>query len=91
MLFCCTPNLYADSFLVFQIQYENGINGILADEMGLGKTVQTIALLAHLVEQGLAGPFLIIGPLSTVSNWMAELQRFAPKVCFVLFFQFTSF
>ena len=65
---------------LIQLQYENGINGILADEMGLGKTLQTIALLAHLVEQGLAGPFLIVAPLSTVSNWMAELKRFAPKV-----------
>ena len=80
-----TRHILMDSKIVyklcaFQLQYENGINGILADEMGLGKTLQTIALLAHLVEQGLAGPFLIVAPLSTVSNWIAELKRFAPKV-----------
>ena len=32
--------------------YHNGMNGILADEMGLGKTLQSIAILAHLNEQG---------------------------------------
>jgi SNF2 family DNA or RNA helicase len=31
--------------------YNNNLNGILADEMGLGKTIQTIALLAYLMER----------------------------------------
>jgi SNF2 family DNA or RNA helicase len=30
--------------------YNNNLNGILADEMGLGKTIQTIALLAYVME-----------------------------------------
>ncbi|RKO88346.1 SNF2 family N-terminal domain-containing protein, partial [Blyttiomyces helicus] len=60
--------------------YQNGINGILADEMGLGKTLQTIAFLAHLFEMGCRGPFLIVVPLSTLSNWMSEIARFAPKL-----------
>ncbi len=63
-----------------QVLYENAINGILADEMGLGKTVQCIAMVAHLVEQNIMGPFLVCGPLSTVPNWVAEFKRFAPKV-----------
>jgi len=54
--------------------YENGLNGILADEMGLGKTVQCISLLAHLIAHGVSGPFLIIGPLSTLANWVREIQ-----------------
>ncbi len=54
--------------------FENGINGILADEMGLGKTIQTIALFCHLVEMGVAGPFLIVAPLSTVPNWVKEFK-----------------
>jgi SNF2 family DNA or RNA helicase len=45
--------------------YENGLNGILGDEMGLGKTVQSIAMLAHLVEQKVSGAFMVVGPLST--------------------------
>jgi len=60
--------------------YENGVNGILADEMGLGKTIQCIALICHLVTNGIEGPFLICAPLSTIPNWIAELKRFAPKV-----------
>ena len=63
--------------------YENGLNGILADEMGLGKTVQTISLLCFLMEQGIQGPFLIVAPLSVVSNWTLELSTFAPSLSFV--------
>ena len=48
--------------------------------MGLGKTIQCIALVAHLIEQRIEGPFLIVAPLSTVPNWIAEFRRFAPKV-----------
>lgn len=60
--------------------YDQGINGILADEMGLGKTVQSIALLAHLVERhGVQGPFLVVSPASTLHNWMDELARFVPS------------
>ena len=55
--------------------WQNGLNGILADQMGLGKTVQTIALLAHLISHGIHGPFLVVAPLSTLSNWIAEIQR----------------
>ncbi|KAH3670530.1 hypothetical protein OGAPHI_001045 [Ogataea philodendri] len=60
--------------------YQNGLNGILADEMGLGKTLQSIALIAFLIEQGINGPFLVCCPLSTVSNWVAEFTRFAPDI-----------
>lgn len=48
--------------------------------MGLGKTVQTIAFLAYLRERGVWGPFLIVVPLSTISNWMSEFKRFLPTV-----------
>jgi ATP-dependent helicase STH1/SNF2 len=61
--------------------YNNRLNGILADEMGLGKTIQTIALITHLVEsKNLAGPYLIVVPLSTLSNWALEFQRWAPSL-----------
>jgi SNF2 family DNA or RNA helicase len=53
--------------------YNNHLNGILADEMGLGKTIQTISLLCYLIEyKKNFGPFLIVAPLSTIPNWMAE-------------------
>ncbi|KAI9778984.1 MAG: hypothetical protein M1839_007795 [Geoglossum umbratile] len=65
--------------------YENGLNGILADEMGLGKTIQTISFLAFLREKGTMGPFLIAAPLSTLSNWVDEFERFAPAIPVVLY------
>ena len=61
--------------------YNNNLNGILADEMGLGKTIQTIALLCHLIEyKKNFGPFLIVAPLSTIPNWMAEFEKWAPSI-----------
>ncbi|XP_019754078.1 ATP-dependent helicase brm [Dendroctonus ponderosae] len=61
--------------------YNNNLNGILADEMGLGKTIQTIALLTYLMEKKkVNGPFLIIVPLSTISNWMLEFEKWGPSV-----------
>ncbi|XP_077101693.1 SWI/SNF-related matrix-associated actin-dependent regulator of chromatin subfamily A member 4 isoform X4 [Siphateles boraxobius] len=61
--------------------YNNNLNGILADEMGLGKTIQTIALITYLMEnKRLNGPYLIIVPLSTLSNWVYEFDKWAPSV-----------
>lgn len=61
--------------------FNNNLNGILADEMGLGKTIQTIALITYLMEKKrVNGPFLIIVPLSTLSNWVLEFDRWAPSV-----------
>lgn len=71
--------------------FENGLNGILADEMGLGKTLQTIAFLAHLCENGVTGPFLVVAPLSTTHNWCSEFEkcalanRFAPSITVMLY------
>ncbi|CAH1761508.1 3617_t:CDS:10 [Entrophospora sp. SA101] len=61
--------------------YNNRLNGILADEMGLGKTIQTISLITYLIEKKRQnGPFLIIVPLSTLTNWMVELEKWAPDI-----------
>ncbi|KAJ4942469.1 hypothetical protein JOQ06_012335 [Pogonophryne albipinna] len=61
--------------------YNNNLNGILADEMGLGKTIQTIGLITYLMEhKRINGPFLIIVPLSTLSNWVYELDKWSPSV-----------
>lgn len=68
-----------------KVLYENGVNGILADEMGLGKTIQVIALVAALVDRGLPGPYLVVAPLSTLPNWVGELQRFTPSLKVVLY------
>lgn len=49
-------------------------NCILADEMGLGKTIQSITFLFEIFFMGLRGPFLIIAPLSTITNWEREFR-----------------
>lgn len=66
--------------------YNNNLNGILADEMGLGKTIQTISLVTYLVEMKKNhGPFLIIVPLSTMGNWVRELDLWAPSLSKVVY------
>jgi ATP-dependent helicase STH1/SNF2 len=61
--------------------YNNNLNGILADEMGLGKTIQTISLITYLIEHKRQnGPFLVIVPLSTLTNWNLEFEKWAPSV-----------
>nr|XP_004233969.1 ATP-dependent DNA helicase DDM1-like isoform X1 [Solanum lycopersicum]XP_010317212.1 ATP-dependent DNA helicase DDM1-like isoform X1 [Solanum lycopersicum] len=65
--------------------WQNGLNGILADQMGLGKTIQTISFLAHLKGNGLHGPYLVIAPLSTLSNWMNEIERFVPSINAIIY------
>ena len=57
----------------------SGMGGFLADDMGLGKTAQTIAHIAiEHAEARLDRPVLIVVPTSLVSNWTAELAKFAP-------------
>eukprot|EP00096_Caligus_rogercresseyi_P008161 TRINITY_DN2655_c1_g3_i1.p1 TRINITY_DN2655_c1_g3~~TRINITY_DN2655_c1_g3_i1.p1 ORF type:complete len:1292 (-),score=611.11 TRINITY_DN2655_c1_g3_i1:163-4038(-) len=66
--------------------YNNNLNGILADEMGLGKTIQTIALITYLMEKKKnMGPYLIIVPLSTLSNWTLEFEKWAPSASVVAY------
>ena len=61
--------------------YNNRLNGILADEMGLGKTIQSIALVSYLISvKQQMGPYLIIVPLSTLSNWSNEFLKWAPSI-----------
>lgn len=66
--------------------FNNNLNGILADEMGLGKTIQTIGLITYLMEKKkVNGPFLIIVPLSTLSNWVLEFEKWSPSVFVVAY------
>ncbi|KAK0208011.1 SNF2-family ATP dependent chromatin remodeling factor snf21 [Desarmillaria ectypa] len=61
--------------------YNNRLNGILADEMGLGKTIQTISLISFLIEvKRQRGPYLVIVPLSTMTNWSGEFAKWAPSI-----------
>ncbi len=67
--------------------HEIGSGGVLADDMGLGKTVQTLALLLAVKNEdskieGKRKPFkaLIVAPTSVVTNWLREMDRFAPSL-----------
>ncbi|XBW38780.1 hypothetical protein QEN19_004364 [Hanseniaspora menglaensis] len=66
--------------------YNNKLNGILADEMGLGKTIQSISLVAYLFEvKKEKSPFLVIVPLSTITNWTLEFEKWAPSLRTVIY------
>ncbi|XP_074856647.1 chromodomain-helicase-DNA-binding protein 1-like isoform X2 [Carettochelys insculpta] len=65
--------------------YEIQRGCILGDEMGLGKTCQTIALLVYLTGKLNKRLFLILCPLSVLSNWKEELDRFAPGLSCVAY------
>ena len=66
--------------------YEIGAGGVLADDMGLGKTVQTLALLLAVkaadekADNGRPFKALIVAPTSVVTNWLREMDKFAPSL-----------
>ena len=67
------------SWLAFLRQF--GLGTCLADDMGLGKTIEFIALMLYLREKKLVhAPTLLICPMSVVSNWKMEAERFAPSL-----------
>ena len=49
----------------------------LADDMGLGKTLQALVILLHRAQLGAA---LVVCPVSVVSNWVSEAEKFAPTL-----------
>lgn len=66
--------------------YQNarvGFGSLLADDMGLGKTLQTICLLLKIKQEGQLGSgqkALVVAPASLLTNWQAEVERFAPAL-----------
>jgi len=70
----------------FSWMYRNfriGFGSIIADDMGLGKTLQVITLLQKLKDEGAINasqPVLIVVPTGLVTNWQAEIRRFAPSL-----------
>lgn len=91
----CQPNILVGGTLKdYQLKglqwmvslYNNNLNGILADEMGLGKTIQTISLITYMIEMKRQnGPYLIIVPLSTLTNWTMEFEKWAPSVSKIVY------
>ncbi|KAL2973168.1 hypothetical protein AAZX31_14G032700 [Glycine max] len=66
--------------------WRNDTNVILADEMGLGKTVQSVSMLGFLQNaQQIHGPFLVVVPLSTLSNWAKEFRKWLPDMNIIIY------
>lgn len=64
-------------WIVSNLKTNSGV--ILADEMGLGKTIQVIASLLELSPTDIE-PVLIICPTSLITNWIMEINKFAPSL-----------
>eukprot|EP01130_Rhizamoeba_saxonica_P001520 TRINITY_DN1136_c1_g1_i4.p1 TRINITY_DN1136_c1_g1~~TRINITY_DN1136_c1_g1_i4.p1 ORF type:complete len:1350 (+),score=329.22 TRINITY_DN1136_c1_g1_i4:1054-5103(+) len=84
-----TPNWLNGELRSYQIDgikwmasnWSTETNAILADEMGLGKTIETIGLLSYFYfVHNIRGQFLVIVPLSTLSNWEKEFKRWSPEL-----------
>ncbi len=65
--------------------YRQGLGGCLADDMGLGKTVQCLAVLCLASLENKGKPSLLIMPTSLISNWKREIERFAPKLKYLIY------
>jgi SWI/SNF-related matrix-associated actin-dependent regulator 1 of chromatin subfamily A len=86
------PDLPMHDFQIFGVNWMNllfqrGYGGILADDMGLGKTCQVIGLMCRMLEDWEEGqlptkpfPNLVVVPPSTLDNWLAEFDKFAPDL-----------
>jgi len=61
---------------------ELGLGACLADDMGLGKTIQVLALLLLKQQKNPSSHTLnlLLLPASLLSNWKAEITRFAPSL-----------
>ena len=64
-----------------------GFGSVLADDMGLGKTLQVISILLKYKEEKLLlkDKILVIAPTGLITNWQAEITKFAPSLLVKVF------
>ncbi|XP_053200393.1 helicase ARIP4-like [Panonychus citri] len=58
---------------------ENGSGCILAHSMGLGKTLQVISFIEIYLKYTKSKTVMIVIPVSLLSNWYNEFEKFLPK------------
>lgn len=85
-----TANLREYQLRGFNWLYKNaqlGLGSLLADDMGLGKTLQVITTLQKFKEEGALKnkPALVVAPTTLLSNWKAEIEKFAPSLNAIIF------
>jgi SNF2 family DNA or RNA helicase len=70
----------------FSWMYRNsciGFGSLIADDMGLGKTLQVISILLKLKEENAINKkqkAMVIVPTGLLTNWQAEIAKFAPSL-----------
>jgi len=74
----------------FSWMYRNtqiGFGSVIADDMGLGKTLQVITTLLKYKEDGALTKqkALVIAPTGLLTNWQAEIEKFAPSLKFHIY------
>ncbi len=74
----------------FSWMYRNaqiGFGSVIADDMGLGKTLQVITTLLKYKEDGLLEneKALVVAPTGLLTNWLAEIEKFAPGLRAVIY------
>ena len=75
----------------FSWMYRNiriGFGSIIADDMGLGKTLQVISVLLKLKEESAPDEkrkALVVVPTGLLTNWQAEIEKFAPSLTSYIF------
>ncbi len=74
----------------FSWMYRNaqiGFGSVIADDMGLGKTLQVITTLLKYKEEGFLNDkkILVVAPTGLLTNWQAEIEKFAPSLSVHLF------
>jgi SNF2 family DNA or RNA helicase len=60
-----------------------GFGSIIADDMGLGKTLQVISILLKFKEEKAIDKkhkALVVVPTGLLTNWQAEIEKFAPSL-----------
>ncbi|MDR0833645.1 MAG: DEAD/DEAH box helicase, partial [Candidatus Symbiothrix sp.] len=70
----------------FSWMYRNsriGFGSVIADDMGLGKTLQVISILLKFKEEDAINKkykALVVVPTGLLTNWQAEIEKFAPSL-----------
>lgn len=73
----CTPYTYQWEGIKFLVERKAAL---LGDDMGTGKTVQSSLAARLLFQRGEIQKLLIVTPLSVLSQWDRELEKWAPSL-----------